>query len=74
MMELGLFEDAEAYYLNILDMEEDDYVRARIYNNLAVISELKGEYEKARGYYRQSLDLRQDPVIFENYKRFTGGL
>ncbi|HDS03016.1 MAG TPA: tetratricopeptide repeat protein [Firmicutes bacterium] len=72
---LGLYDEAQFHFETLLKQDAmSDQERARILNNLAVIYEMRGEYQEARETYREALTLDSNHEIYENYKRFTGGL
>ncbi len=74
LMRMGMYEDAGMHYERLLAAARTNIEKARILNNLAVIYEAEGQYEKAREYYRRSLEQHEDASVYENYKRFMGGL
>src|SRR6056297_837160 len=66
----GMYEDALDYYKGLLDKKLDKNLKAKIYNNMAVIYEIKGENTKAREYYRKAINLTNNKNIYQNYKLF----
>jgi|MTBAKSStandDraft_2_1061841.scaffolds.fasta_scaffold00791_16 tetratricopeptide (TPR) repeat protein len=75
LFSLGLYDEAAFHYRMILEKEQlSAQERARILNNLAVINEMKEEYLRARELYREALELDSDSDVYENYKKFMGGL
>ncbi|MBN2727272.1 tetratricopeptide repeat protein [Candidatus Mcinerneyibacteriota bacterium] len=75
LFSLGLYDEADFHYRMMLrnkDLTAEE--KARILNNLAVIFEMKEEYLKAREMYREALETDSNGDIYENYKKFMGGL
>ena len=75
LFSLGLYEEAAFHYRMILQRDSlSSEEKAKVLNNLAVIHEMKEEYLKAREMYREALETDSNVEIYENYKRFMGGL
>ncbi|HMA68530.1 MAG TPA: tetratricopeptide repeat protein [Candidatus Mcinerneyibacterium sp.] len=71
---LNLYDKAIKYYKEILKSKNiDNLLKAKIYNNLAVLYEMKGKNIKAKQFYRKALKLNIQDInedILNNYKIF----
>lgn len=74
LVELKQYANALLVYERLLEQAKDPQHKAALYNNIAVVTELTGDYIKAREMYKKALEINADPAIFENYKRFAGEL
>jgi len=71
---LNLYDKAIKYYKEILKSKNiDNLLKAKIYNNLAVLYEMKEKNIKAKHFYRKALKLNIQNInedILNNYKIF----
>jgi tetratricopeptide (TPR) repeat protein len=69
-----MYDDALEYYKTILKQNADSQLKAKVYNNMAIIYEIKGENLLARKYYREAINLSNNEEIYRNYQLFLDTL
>lgn len=68
-------EDALKYYKILLNKKNiNKKLKAKIYNNMAVIYESKNYNLEAKKYYKKALKLDDNKKIYKNYRSFLQSL
>ena len=73
LVKIGASDEALKYYKKVLKMNGlTDREKARVYNNIAVIYEKKGDLITAKKYYVKAIKLSKESEIYKNYRYFVG--
>ncbi|CAF3676941.1 unnamed protein product [Adineta steineri] len=59
LLKIGQFNKAEELYNVLLEQTSDESEKALYYNQLGVVKDAQGDYEKANWYYEQGLEIQQ---------------
>ncbi|HPR64781.1 MAG TPA: tetratricopeptide repeat protein [Thermoanaerobaculia bacterium] len=66
MAKEGLWREAEFRWRQALELSPDDF---RLYNNLAIAAEIRGDYDEALELYEKALNLNpRDKTVRKNYE------
>ncbi|CAF1329561.1 unnamed protein product [Rotaria magnacalcarata] len=60
LMKIGQFNQAEEVYTAVLNQTSDEFAKAAIYNQLGLIKEHQGEYNKAMSFCEKSIEITRN--------------